>query len=56
MKYLRNWKCAICDHGVIYDSETDTLTCNCGTIKNVIKDGKMKPEDLNIINFRIVMI
>jgi DNA-directed RNA polymerase subunit RPC12/RpoP len=56
MKYLRNWECATCGTSVIYDSETDTLSCACGDIKDVIKRGLMKAEDLNIGNFRIIKI
>jgi len=54
MKYLRNWRCAICDDSVIYDSEKDTLECSCGIIEDCIKDGKMRIEDISIRNFRVV--
>ena len=56
MKYLKNCKCAACGKGVIYDSETDVLSCGCGDVKDVIKRGIMKEEDLNITNFRVVWV
>ena len=33
MKYRRNFECAVCGGWVDYDSETETLTCKCGTVK-----------------------
>jgi hypothetical protein len=50
MKYQRKWNCAECDQPVLYDSETDVISCGCGEVKDAIRDGKMKVEDLG--NFR----
>lgn len=52
--YQRNWDCAVCGQSVTYDSETDTIRCDCGEVKNVIRDGIMKIDDLNNYNWRLI--
>lgn len=50
MRYVRKWDCSVCGLPVVYDSEADLISCGCGEVKNAIRDGKMRTEDLG--NFR----
>ena len=45
MKFKRLWDCAVCGQNVFFDSETNKMSCNCGSyirvyppaLKNFIK-------------------
>lgn len=48
--FKRYWPCACCDEPVIYDDETQTISCKCATIKLAVK-----PLDVNT-NFKVLAV
>ena len=53
-KYVRLWTCGVCKHQVIYDSETKTVSCHCGTVR-ALPSAKELNEKFEVVNLDAVV-